>query len=314
MEEQLLPLPALEPAYEKVVWLYVYRDFSGSVEDRAAERIALRMGYSSYPQHHLVHPESFQRLTSTGRSVESFLGAVERTKLSIGSTSDAPSALARAERIAGELEEKPSPTRALTLLRDEDETDVVVAYRAAAIVADEAPDELAALSDRLLALPHDPLRYLVLDALGGTGDVAAAPALESIAAEPADSLNPNVLRIRAVKALAACGRAESVPVLAPFAEAADWRNGLTRTALDALMAIAEREKDARKPVRAVLARSFPAPPAADLDEAVRARTERGIVSLAKHVHGLLTDLTGKRVKFPPDYDEAGRSKLVKAFE
>lgn len=314
MEEQLLPLPALEPAYEKVVWLYVYRDFSGSVEDRAAERIALRMGYSSYPQHHLVHPESFERLTSTGRSLESFLGSVERTKLTIGSTSDAPSALARAERIATELEEKPSAKRALELLRDEDETDVVVAYRAAAIVAEEAPDELAALSVRLLQLPHDPLRYLVLDALGGTADEAAAPALEAMAAEPANSLNPNVLRIRAVKALGACGRAESVPVLAPFAEAADWRNGLTRTTLDALVAIAGRSKDAKKPVRAVLARSFPAPPAADLDEAVRDRTERGIVSLAKHVHGLLSELTGKRVKFPPEYDEKARAKLAKAFE
>lgn len=308
MEEQLLPLPALEPTYDKVVWLYVYRDFSRNEEDRAAERIALRLGYSSYPQHHLVHPESFERLVSTGRSVESFLGSVERTKLKLGQTTAAPGELARAERVASELEESGDAKRAAELLADEDETDVVVLHRAAEIVSEEDPEALAEHSDRLLAVPHDPLRYLVIDALGAAGDEEAAPALEALVVEPKDSLNPNVLRIRAVKALGSCGRLQSVEAIAPHAQAADWRNGLTRTSLDALAALAERHKKARKPVAKVLAESFPEP----VDES-DARAAQGVLALAKHVHGLLEDLTGKRVKFPGEYDEKARKKLAKAF-
>ncbi|MEO1998167.1 MAG: hypothetical protein ABGZ17_23230, partial [Planctomycetaceae bacterium] len=36
MEKQLLPDVALKPAYSRVVWLYVFRDFSKSAADRAA--------------------------------------------------------------------------------------------------------------------------------------------------------------------------------------------------------------------------------------------------------------------------------------
>ena len=89
MEEQLLPLPALKPAYEKAVWLHVYRDFSGNDADRAAERICLRFGFSSYPQHHLVHPVTLARLADTGRSVESFLGSFARAKVGKIGTTDA---------------------------------------------------------------------------------------------------------------------------------------------------------------------------------------------------------------------------------
>ncbi|MCK6460985.1 MAG: hypothetical protein L6Q95_13965, partial [Planctomycetes bacterium] len=80
----MLPSPDLKPAYEKVVWLYVYRDFGGSPEDLAAERVALRLGMTAYPQHLLVDPASMEILADTGRSVASFLDAVGRAKASRG--------------------------------------------------------------------------------------------------------------------------------------------------------------------------------------------------------------------------------------
>jgi hypothetical protein len=50
LEKQLLPDVALKPTYSNVFWLYVYRDFSNSVEDRAAERTSLRFGLISWPE------------------------------------------------------------------------------------------------------------------------------------------------------------------------------------------------------------------------------------------------------------------------
>ena len=52
----MLPNPALKETYDKIVWVYVYRDFSKSKEDRAAERISMRFGVSSWPQIFLVDP------------------------------------------------------------------------------------------------------------------------------------------------------------------------------------------------------------------------------------------------------------------
>ena len=72
----MLPNKALAPVYEDVIWCYVFRDFSGSERDRAAERIELRLGVTSYPQIFLADPMSFEILEHTGRQVESFLVAV----------------------------------------------------------------------------------------------------------------------------------------------------------------------------------------------------------------------------------------------
>ena len=100
MEEQLLPLPELEPAYEKAVWLYVFRDFSGDERDRADERIALRFGFSSYPQHKLVNPETLELIADTGRSIESFTRALTTTMVKISKTTDAAGRLRAAEERA----------------------------------------------------------------------------------------------------------------------------------------------------------------------------------------------------------------------
>jgi len=119
MEEQLFPLDALRPAYDKAVWLYVYRDFTEDERDRADERVCLRFGFSSYPQHKLVHPETLEIVGDTGRSVESFLGAMERTKVKVSKTTEAAGLLAAAEERARKLEASPTAKAAEGALEDE---------------------------------------------------------------------------------------------------------------------------------------------------------------------------------------------------
>jgi hypothetical protein len=193
------------------------------------------------------------------------------------------------------------------------------------VLVEKQPASLASRAAMLLAVPNDPLRYLVCDAIrdlaagkgGGldksTGDEARADpqvlarALESVVEQPKDSLNPNVLRIRAVQALASCGDAKSVDVIAPHARGT-WNNGLTGIAIDTLAAIGKRVKDAKKPATAALTDAYPEP-AKDDD----ARAAQAVDTLAKRVHAALEDLTGKRVKFPSKYDAAAKKKLAAAW-
>jgi HEAT repeat protein len=302
MEGQLLPRAELKPAYDKAVWLYLYRDFSGNDADEEAERSCLRLGFSSYPRHVLLDPATLEPLADTGRAVESFLAAVGRAKVHRNAR---VLDLAAADERAADLERSGSAKAAAKALDDED---VLVQYRAVEILATKAPKEIVRRAEALLAVGNDPLRYVVCDALAKTGDDGAAKALEAVVEKPEKSTNPNVLRIRAVAALGACGDKGSVGAIAPHA-AGPWNNGLTRTAVDALVAIAKRVRPARAAVRAALAASYPEPPAAGDDD----RARRAILALAKHVHDALEDVAGKKVPFPDTYDAAARAKLEKSW-
>jgi len=303
MEEQLLPLADLKPAYERGVWLYVYRDFSGSDDDRAAERVCLRLGMTSYPQHFLVDPETLATLADTGRQVGSFLAAFERARIPGGRTVATAESLRAADDRAAALEKSRSVAEARRAL---DDPDVLVRFRALEILAEREPARLVPRAEELLAVPNDPFRFLVCSALGRAARPEAAGALESTVREPKDSRNPNVLRIRAVEALATSGRAASVECIAPHASSGDFRNGLTRTAVEALAAIAGRDRAARGPAREALVASYPAPPA---DEA----SERPCLALAKSVHAALEEITGRKVPFPSNYDGKAVERLRKAW-
>jgi hypothetical protein len=206
----LLPSPDLKPAYDKVVWLYVFRDFSGSPADLAAERVSLRLGMTAYPQHLLVDPASMEILADTGRSVESFLAAVGRAKAAKGE--GAATRIREAEERAAALEKSGSVAAARKALADED---IVVRYRAIRILSEKEPKAVAADAEALLATPNDPFRFEVCRALKKAGDVQASGALERLLAEPKQSLNPNVLRIEASGALSACGDAASLKAPPP---------------------------------------------------------------------------------------------------
>ena len=308
----MLPDPALRPAYDQAVWLYVYRDFSENKADRAAERICLRLGMTSYPQHLLIHPETLARLGDTGRQVDSFLAAMRQAKVEKAATTDAADRTVAADQRAVALERNPSVAAAR---KSVDDPDIVVRFRALAILAARAPEVVAARAEELLEVPNDPFRYEVCHALAeayaprAKSDSVPAPnairALEAVVVQPKESLNPNRLRCEAVSALARCGDADTIPVLVPFA-AGGWRNGLTSCTIDAIAAIANRDPKAKPAARAALAAAFPAP-AADPGEA------KQVEALARHVHEALTLITRKKVAFPYRYDLQARQALSEAW-
>ena len=187
-----------------------------------------------------------------------------------------------------------------------DAADLVLRYRALQVLAEKAPKEVVNRAADLLAVPNDPIRYLACQVLGEAGHADAAPALAAIAQRPTDSLNPNVLRISAVRALGGCGDKASVAAIAPYASSGDTRNGLTGVSIDALVAIALRHRDARKEVVAVLSRSWPA-------TKYEPAEKRRVLGLVRRVHGALVKVTGKKVKAPSDWNDAALAAMKKAF-
>lgn len=301
----MLPSAGLKPAYDKVAWLYVFRDFSKSGADLKAERISLRFGLTSWPQLILVDPGSLRILRHTGRTVTSFLAAVDSAKVTASEYSTALDLVKQADARAIQLEENPSVELAKQYLDDED---IVVRYRALSILAEEAPESVAASAESLLRVRNDPFRYEVCKVLTKTGNAAAKGALESLVRRPAHSNNPNVLRSRAVQALAACGDAESVAVIRPLTNGS-YLNMLTGTAVDSLAAIAGRHPEARDRVRRILIEAYPTPPS----EPNQTRT-RYCLSLARRVHSALEKITGESRAFPNVYDLAAREKLLRSWQ
>lgn len=299
----MLPRAELKPAYDRAVWLYVYRDFSKSPDDLAAEGVCLRLGMSSYPQHFLVHPESLERMADTGRALDGFLAAMERTRVKPASSLDAAKAVRDADARAAAVAKGGSVAEARRALA---EKDPLVRIRALEILYAKDPESVVPLAASLLAVPNDPLRFLACEALRKAGKPAAAKPLEEALREPRGSLNPNVLRMKCAEALGACGDAGSVEALRPFAASGEFLNGLTRTAVEAIAAIAARDPAARPAAREALASAYPKPPA---DAGSRAPC----LSLAKAVHGALEKVAGRKVPFPAEYDEASRERLSKSW-
>lgn len=295
----MLPSKDLAPTYDKAVWVYVYRTFKKDEADRAAERISLRFGVTSWPQMFLADPETFEILKHTGRSVASFVKAMSSVQVPRHETSAAHGALLRAEKAAIALETKPKKKEALKAL---DDADIVVRTRALEFVAKEQPEAVVKRAVELLAVPNDPFRYTVCEVLWKAADPKAAEALEALVRDPKDSLNPNVLRMRAVRALSTCGGLDSVAAIAPHAQSGAYFNGLTGASVDALRDIAARDKKARKAARTALIGSYPEPVA----ETASARERRACEALARRVHKAL----GSKMSFPKPYDAAARARLL----
>lgn len=303
LEEQLLPHKDLKPLYGKAVWVYVYRTFQKDDADRLAERISLRFGVTSWPQLILVDPVTLTITRHAGRTVASFEKAFEAARLTKApSETEIPRIelrLTEAEELAIKLRTKGSLKLARASILSDDS---VVRTRALEVLAEKAPKDVVKRADALLAVPSDPFRYLVCKVLTDHPDPKANDALEALVETPAKSLNPNVLRIRAVQALTKSGDAGSVAVIAPHATSGVYFNGLTGIAVDALAVIAKRHKDARKAVRTALLTAYPEPPANE-----DARKQRACVGLAKRVHKAL----GSKLPFPSTYDAKGREALMR---
>ncbi|MBI3272714.1 MAG: HEAT repeat domain-containing protein [Planctomycetes bacterium] len=308
----MLPDKALAPAYNRVIWVWVYRDFKKSPEDRAAERVELRFGVTAYPMHFLVDPGTLEELADTGREVKGFLQAVERAKprpAAAGVAARMVEKVRAAEARARELEERPTVELARERLGDDD---VVVRLRALEVLQEVAPAVVAERAVELLAVSNDAFRFEVCRALRKAGSAQAAPALRALLEHPpGESRNPNALRCEAATALGSCGDEEAVGWLGPFALKRDYLNALTSNAVGAVVEIAVRCRGARAAACEVLLQAFPAPPKADDPYA---KTTRGHCErLARLVHDGLGQLTGRKVDFPAAYDEASLGRLRDAW-
>lgn len=303
MERGLLSDEALSSSYDDVVWMYLFQDFSGSEADRAAQRVAIRFGISSWPQHFLVDPKNLEVLGSTGRTLESFRAAVAGAELGQSAVKPSPRELAEADRLAAQLELEPSVELARAFLEHED---VVVRFRAIEILAEKSPEEIVSRAEMLLAVEHDQTRYAVCAVLATLGDESAAPALEAIVRDPGYSRNPNVARIRAVQALARCGTGESLRALSPHAASGVYFNGLTGVSIDTVLAIVQRHPESLNEARTILKDAFPMLPGSDKPE----RDLGACIRLAERVNAALCELTGETIAFPDRYTDQSRVALI----
>lgn len=303
MERGLLSSKELSSSYDDVIWMYLFQDFSNSAEDRTAQRIAIRFGISSWPQHFLIDPKNLEVLGSTERTLETFRAAVASAELGDSAVIPSPRALAEADRLAERLEVEQDDELANSLLEHED---VVVRYRAIELLAEKNPKEIVRRADKLLAVEHDQTRYAVCAVLAEIGDESAAPALEVIVRDPGNSRNPNVARIRAVQALARCGTSDSLKAVAPHASSGVYFNGLTGVSIDTVLAIVNRHPESANTARAILKDAFPELPGKDKPE----RDLLACTRLAQRVNAALCKMTGETIAFPAEYTEQSRAALI----
>lgn len=306
MERGLLSDEKLVENYGDVVWMYLFQDFSKSEGDRAAERVAVRFGISSWPQHFLVDPFSLAVIGDTGRSLDSFRAAVKKARVKKGEASPSIADFKAFDALAAKLEKSDDAAEAQKQLLH---PDVVVRLRAVEIVAKKKPELLVKDAERLLSSDNDQIRYLVCDALAKAQRVEAKDSLAAILKNPGASKNPNVLRIHAVKALATCGDKTSIDAIAPLAQSGEYFNGLTAESVKSIQAIGLKDTAAKAAAVKVLAAAFPKPPESDKG----ASEQQACKVLAKTIHTALEKLTQRKIDFPSDYTAAAREKLLKAW-
>ncbi|MEZ5964072.1 MAG: hypothetical protein R3F56_09530 [Planctomycetota bacterium] len=343
LDEQLLPNPALKPWYDRVVWLFVSRNFKEDDKDREALRTHERFGISSWPQMIVFDPVDDRVLLDPPRDLRGFVRAFEqavahtegrapgagvtaahRALRDVGRPDagddrspaarlDDPNPIVRAVALEELAALDPLPRGALAeaeaILGRQDE-DVVVYLRALRLCAKRRPEAALSRAANLLAVANDPLRYEVLELLAARPQPALAAILNRLFAQAGaevPSRNPNVLRMRTAPCLGACGDAQSIDAMAPLARAADWRNGTTRVVLAALAALGARLPSERTRVDALLCQCLP--PAVAAEDTAGSRAS---VQLAGRVVAALAELRpGWRAPaLPAQWDAAARSALL----
>ena len=309
MERGLLSSPDLKPLYDKVIWLYLFQDFSHSATDRKAERVAVRFGISSWPQHFLIDPSNLNVLGSTGRQLDSFTKAVQKARIS-KQIQPSQDELKRADILAAKIGRSKGIQLAKKHLSD---NDIVVRFRAIEKLAASKPQLVVAKAAELLAVNHDQTRFLVCKILATNGTSQVAPSLRQLLKDPGQSKNPNVVRCRAAQALARCGDADALKELEVHLVVANPLNSLTRYCLEALKAIVKRNPKSKSMAKSILQKSFPKLPTSK-NGTDNSRRQRPYIQLAKQVHGLLIEYSGRKPTFPKHYDAASRDKLIATWK
>ncbi|MEL7497603.1 MAG: hypothetical protein AAFN77_08330 [Planctomycetota bacterium] len=302
VESEMLSSSKLKPYYEKAIWLYVYRDFSGSDADRLAQRIGDRYSLSSWPQLWLIDPNNLSVVSEIGRSVDSFAQTVDQVKYEPKMDPALLEPLAQSEASLIAFDKSPSKENAAELIKSDDIVAKIAAVRYFA--ANDAWQTISRNADSLLPIANDGLRYEVLKAISKTGQGDQAKTIQAIVDNPAPSRNPNVLRSHAIEALAACGSEDCIDSIATHASGTA-RNMTTRVAVNALVRLAARHPKAKGRVAKILAKSFPP---------CEERVKRIVEQQARLVHTHLESLTDKKIEFPSEYDETTRDSLIQRWQ
>lgn len=196
----------------------------------------------------------------------------------------------------------------------DDAEHLVVRLRALRVFAQD-PMAIAAHGEVLLAVDNDPFRFEVLEALRKMPAPALTPTFLELfrdAGTKVKSGNPNVLRIRLARCLGVSGDHRAVDSLAEWARAADVRNGLTGTVIDALASIGERHQGkTRQTILAELRNSFP--PAledANLDGFGEERATRMLLALCKRLRTALDQIATGVPPQPAAWSRRDRAALM----
>ena len=304
----MLPKDSLKPFYDKVVWLYCYRDFKSGEADLAAERAHIRFGVTGWPTLLVVDPRTLEVIEDIPHNEAAIVEALQQASLPSSKANGALEAWRLAEPRAKTLQKAGTMEQAEPLLGD---PDVVVRTLAMRIVAEKSPEKISEKAVTLLALENDAFRFEVCDALAKSGNPRAAAPLNALLKEPRGSRNPNRLRCEVAEALVACGNADSVPILGPLVAKADHLNALTRASARALVAIGERTPAKRPEICRFLLDAFPTPPETGKRDSYY---DMYLLPLAKTAHEGLGKLTDREVAFPAAYEGTARDDLRKAWD
>ena len=176
---------------------------------------------------------------------------------------------------------------------------IVVRLRALAVVAKNAPQQVAAHASELLTVPNDAFRNLVLTQVAAVPQPALAPRLSELfagAGTRIDSRNPNVLRAYVAKCLPGSGDATAIAAVAPLLREASVNNGTTGTVIKALGELARR-LDAGDRQRAIALLLEGVPPA--VADGADVAAQRRALARVKDLHLALATASGAELPAPP---------------
>lgn len=336
----MLPSKKLEPWYDKVIWLFVSRNFKKDHKDIVAMRSHDRFGISSWPQMILFDGRDDLVMQEMPRKLEMFIKGLDRGVTAYGKRQWQPKASAeeraqlrvRSQQRTIALESLLEQHSKGAKLTDADldaaekdllstDSDIVVRLRALRLLAQLRPGTIVEHAARWLTVANDPWRYELLGILSRHAKPDPNLTRELVilfeqAGEAVPSRNPNVLRIKVADCLARVGDADALNALKVPALEANPRNGLTHTVIRAVGAIAARSRgEPRQRAMGILAESLPpavAPTGNDRTTKLATRRALGVLRTTLQT---LAPLVGDATlpALPKTWSESDRASMQRSL-
>jgi hypothetical protein len=297
VETEMLSNPKLKPWYDRAIFLYVYRDFDGGADDRAASRILDRYNLTSWPQLHLIDPRDLSMICEVDRTVESFEVSTRDRGFEPSSDPSSTQKLADLENKLEQFAASPSREQAIAMLQSDDVVEKITAVR---FFVDQQESQLiAAHAKELLKKSNDVLSFLVLEAVGTAADgddlendySELRELIGSLAVNPAPSRNPGLLRCFAIESLGYIGNASDIKTIAPFMLESTG-DMVTVYSVAAIERICQRDTTAIPAAIEALQKSFPNP---------EVGSEEFVLKQATLVNETLQKLTKETLSIPSNW-------------